>query len=145
MAARQTLTLFVRVQILLPQPKTGHRICGVRFLFRSKEKDLNGSVVNSCRWHEEPTLTEPAGENKSFFRSQKWGCRKCLKEAKVRQPLYFQFSFSRDFYQITTRLDGAIYILSVFLTPKVVYHSSKLRGCIFARSTVGACTSTACS
>ena len=48
MVARQTLTLFVRVQILLPQPKytlppTGGR---VYFLLRRK-KDLNGRVLNA--------------------------------------------------------------------------------------------------
>ena len=26
-------------------------------------RESNGSVVNACRWHAEPTLTEPAGEN----------------------------------------------------------------------------------
>ena len=36
-------------------------------------------------------------------------------------------------YQITTRLEGERYIPSVFFTPKVSYHSGKLRGGIFAR------------
>lgn len=50
--------------------------------------------------------------------------------------------FQMDFllfccYQITTRLDGARYILSVFLTLNVLYHSGKLRGCMFARSIAG--------
>ena len=26
-------------------------------------RESNGSVVNACQWHAEPTLTEPAGEN----------------------------------------------------------------------------------
>ena len=26
-------------------------------------RESNGSVVNACRWHAEPTLTEPVGEN----------------------------------------------------------------------------------
>ena len=26
-------------------------------------RESNGSVVNACRWHAEPTPTEPAGEN----------------------------------------------------------------------------------
>ena len=36
-------------------------------------------------------------------------------------------------YQITTRLEGARYIPSVFFTPKVVYHSVKFLGGILAR------------
>ena len=36
-------------------------------------------------------------------------------------------------YQTTTRLEGAIYILSVFLTLKVSYHSGKFLGGMLAR------------
>lgn len=48
MVARQTLTLFVRVQILLPQPKYTLPPIGGRvyFLLRRK-KDLNGRVLNA--------------------------------------------------------------------------------------------------
>ena len=41
------------------------------------------------------------------------------------------------FYQMMIRLEGAIYILSVFLTLKVSYHSGKLRGVILARRMQG--------
>ena len=35
----------------------------VPFAFALIWRESNGSVVNACRWHAEPTLTEPAGEN----------------------------------------------------------------------------------
>ena len=41
------------------------------------------------------------------------------------------------FYQMQIRFSGAIYILSVSLTSKVLYHSAKLRGCMFALRTTG--------
>ena len=37
------------------------------------------------------------------------------------------------FYQMTMRLEGAIYILSVFFTLKVEYHSGKFLGGMLAR------------
>ena len=37
------------------------------------------------------------------------------------------------FYQITTLLEGARYMPSVFLTPKAAYHSGKFLGGILAR------------
>ena len=37
------------------------------------------------------------------------------------------------FYQMTTRLEGARYMPSVFFTPKAAYHSGKFRGGILAR------------
>ena len=55
---------------------------------------------------------------------------------KKRSPLLMDFLLFCC-YQITTRLDGARYILSVFLTLNVLYHSGKLRGCMFARSIAG--------
>ena len=51
---------------------------------------------------------------------------------------YFWFIDSLKLnYQITIRLLGAIYILSVFLTLKVSYHSGKLRGGILVRKIFG--------
>lgn len=41
------------------------------------------------------------------------------------------------FYQITIRLSGAIYILSVSLTSNALYHSLKFLGGIFARKIAG--------
>ena len=41
------------------------------------------------------------------------------------------------FYQMMMRFEGAIYILSVFLTLKVSYHSVKLRGVMLARRMQG--------
>ena len=37
------------------------------------------------------------------------------------------------FYQMTMRFEGAIYILSVFFTLKVEYHSGKFLGVMLAR------------
>ena len=50
----------------LPITKAGRRevFC---FLSSRKRGDSNGLEVNECRWHSEPTLTEPAGENESLF------------------------------------------------------------------------------
>ena len=48
MVARQTLTLFVRVQILLPQPKyTLPPIGGSVYFLLRRKKDLNGRVLNA--------------------------------------------------------------------------------------------------
>ena len=38
--------------------------CAV-FVFLLRWRESNGSVLNSCRWQEDPTLTEPAGESDS--------------------------------------------------------------------------------
>ena len=35
-------------------------------------RESNGSVVNACQWHAEPTLTEPAGENSTPLISTKY-------------------------------------------------------------------------
>ena len=39
------------------------------FAFALIWRESNGSVVNACRWHAEPTLTEPAGENSTPLRT----------------------------------------------------------------------------
>ena len=44
-------------------------------------RESNGSVVNACRWHAEPTLTEPAGENSTPLIS--------TKEKGRHQPSFF--------------------------------------------------------
>ena len=43
----------------------------VLFIFELIWRESNGSVVNSCRWQEGPTLTEPAGENSTPLISTK--------------------------------------------------------------------------
>ena len=49
-------------------------------------RESNGSVVNACQWHAEPTLTEPAGETESLFGSKK--------RKHHRKMVLFFFSFN---------------------------------------------------
>ena len=72
-----------------------------------------------------------------FPEKEKPGARKSGTEEKKRagehsRPLFMDESENTR-YQITTRLEGARYIPSVFLTWKVAYHSGKFLGGMLVR------------
>ena len=58
----------------------------------------------------------------------------CIKKGVLQPVQHPTLNQSRDFcYQMTTRLEGARYMPSVFFTRKAAYHSGKFLGGILAR------------
>lgn len=114
---------------LSPKPMSAadmtHSLC--RFRYQSKTSSPPVSNVYQLKWAgmaKERQVNRPTMKNKEPL-------------LQLERHLYRKTWF----YQRSTRLSGARYILSVGFTSKVLYHSAKLRGCIFARSSAGEWTS----
>ena len=56
-------------------------------------RESNGSVVNFCRWQEEPTLTEPAGENSTPLISTRTSKSEPLHYKRVVRICFFYFDY----------------------------------------------------